>query len=90
MEDFTFHDETHTLGNVLQEYLLENQMVIFAGYNVPHPLEKVMKLKIQVLQELSAKSPHDILKNVSKKIINDLDKLEKEALRVFQNDFRVM
>jgi DNA-directed RNA polymerase subunit L len=47
MEVFTFENEDHTLGALLQQELLENRDVVFVGYIAEHPLEKVIKLKIQ-------------------------------------------
>lgn len=47
MEVFTFENEDHTLGALLQEELLQNRDVVFAGYIAEHPLEKVIKVKIQ-------------------------------------------
>ncbi|AFP65315.1 DNA-deirected RNA polymerases I and III 16kDa polypeptide (nucleomorph) [Chroomonas mesostigmatica CCMP1168] len=42
----TFYNEDHTLGNVLRFLIAGNPEVKFVGYNVPHPSEKIMNLKI--------------------------------------------
>jgi DNA-directed RNA polymerase II subunit RPB11 len=47
MEVFTFEGEDHTLGSLLQQELLENKKVEYAGYIDPHPFDKKIKLKIQ-------------------------------------------
>ena len=52
--DFLFTGEDHTLGNLLQTWLDDNKLsrgpaeggVIFAGYNIPHPLRNEMVLRI--------------------------------------------
>ncbi len=42
--DITIDNEDHTLGNIMQEYLLMHSGIIYAAYNVPHPLEKKLKI----------------------------------------------
>jgi len=53
--DFLFRGHDHTLGNLLQTYLVEhhvdgtaNPKITFAGYKVPHPLRDEMVLRIGV------------------------------------------
>lgn len=53
--DFIFRGQDHTLGNLLQTWLVENHYIgtaqpriSFAGYKVPHPLRDVMVLTIGV------------------------------------------
>lgn len=41
--------EDHTLGNTLRMELLRNELVLFAGYKVPHPLENKIELRVQTL-----------------------------------------
>jgi DNA-directed RNA polymerase subunit L len=65
--DFFFKAQDHTLGNMLQTYIVENHIedeanelssvINYAGYCVPHPLHDVMKLTIGTLddQEVSAR-----------------------------------
>ena len=50
--DFIIKGEDHTLGNVLQTWIDENEMkdgkITFVGYKVPHPLVDEMVLRIGV------------------------------------------
>lgn len=53
--DFLFRGQDHTLGNLLQTWLVENHIdgtmepkIIYAGYNIPHPLRDEMVLRIGV------------------------------------------
>ena len=53
--DFLFRGHDHTLGNLLQTWLVENQIegdvstkVTYAGYSVPHPLRDEMILRVGV------------------------------------------
>nr|UXY87485.1 DNA-deirected RNA polymerases I and III 16kDa polypeptide [Cryptomonas sp.] len=43
---FTFYNEDHTLGNVLRFIIQSNPFVEYIGYNVPHPTENIMNIKI--------------------------------------------
>ncbi len=58
--DVIFQNEDHTLGNLLQHYLVENHVraegepvveeprITFAGYKVPHPLKKEMVVRVGI------------------------------------------
>lgn len=53
--EFVFTDENHTLGNLLQTYLVHNHIegsqeprIAYAGYKIPHPLRPEMVLTIAV------------------------------------------
>jgi DNA-directed RNA polymerase subunit L/DNA-directed RNA polymerase alpha subunit len=49
--DFWIGGEDHTLGNILQTWLDENEVgseISFAGYKIPHPLRDEMVLRIGV------------------------------------------
>lgn len=45
---FVFHDEGHTLGNVLRCVISSYTDVEFCGYTVPHPAESKMHFRIQM------------------------------------------
>ncbi len=59
--DFTFQNQDHTLGNLLQSYIdlfmMDGSKVTYVGYNVPHPLrdEMVLRLGIAGGQEADAR-----------------------------------
>jgi DNA-directed RNA polymerase subunit D len=53
--DIWFEEEEHTLGNLLQHYLVEQHVeggespvLTYAGYKVPHPLKKEMFVRVGV------------------------------------------
>ena len=53
--DFLFRGHDHTLGNLLQSWLVQNHIegtsqprITFAGYKVPHPLRDEMILRVGV------------------------------------------
>ena len=49
--DVTVHNETHTLGHILQSYinLFNSDKNIFIGYINPHPLEKKIIFRVNVV-----------------------------------------
>jgi len=47
---FTVLKEDHTLGNIVRMSLLRDGRVLFAGYQMPHPLENRMLIKIRTRQ----------------------------------------
>ena len=53
--DAIFQNETHTLGNLLETYLVENNIdgseepkLRYVGYKVPHPLRPEMFVRMDV------------------------------------------
>ncbi len=62
--DVIFRHEDHTLGNLLQHYLVENHVravgepiaeeprITFAGYKVPHPLKPEMVLRVGIPKDI--------------------------------------
>ena len=44
---YLFENEDDTLGNLLRLELLDDPTVYFAGYRVPHPLERTVELRIK-------------------------------------------
>jgi len=61
----------HTVVNVLQEYLLKDPRISYAGYLEDHPLIKDIRLKVISNSTDNNKIIIDSIDN----IINDLDKL---------------
>jgi DNA-directed RNA polymerase subunit D len=61
--DIWFQEEEHTLGNLLQHYLVERHVegldhpaITYAGYKVPHPLKKEMYVRVGVNVEGGAEA----------------------------------
>ena len=56
--DFLVRGHDHTLGNLLQTYLVENlfdtEQITYAGYSIPHPLRDEMLLRIGVKNGLES------------------------------------
>lgn len=43
---FLFADEDHTLGNALRFCLSRHPHVVMAGYDVPHPAEERIQVRV--------------------------------------------
>lgn len=72
-EEFVFKNEDHTIGHLLQSELLNDKEVIFAGYILPDPLERIIKLRIET-REID---PKVALTNAIKRLTLKLDNLEE-------------
>ncbi|EJW03550.1 hypothetical protein EDEG_02134 [Edhazardia aedis USNM 41457] len=44
--ELEIHGETHTLGNILADRLLQDTRCVFAAYKVPHPLEEKVMVRV--------------------------------------------
>ncbi len=55
---FIFRSEDHTIGNMLRMQLHTDKNVVFAGYQIPHPLEPKM---VVMVQTDSHKAPEDAM-----------------------------
>ncbi|WP_202318585.1 RpoL/Rpb11 RNA polymerase subunit family protein [Archaeoglobus neptunius] len=57
--------EEHTYLNLLQHYLVEDDDVIIARYNIPHPLVGEPELYVRT----NGKNPLEVIKKANEKII---------------------
>jgi len=62
--------EGHTFGNLMQETLLEDKTVDWAGYDQPHPLFRQSIITVRVKGEAQ---PEKALERASKKIRADTE-----------------
>jgi len=66
---FVLTKEDHTIGNVIQTELLENNNVIFSGYRIPHPLKPYLNIKIKTKSNTTPqKELQNSITNLQKKI----------------------
>jgi len=71
--ELQINDEDHTIGNLLSHGLQEHKNVSFAGYYMPHPLEK----RVIINYKLKSGKFKDILKNVINNFIDIFNKIDK-------------
>lgn len=72
--------EDHTLGNVVRYLLSKNKQVEFAGYNIPHPSENVLHLRVQTKQDVDCKQ---VLVETLKNLKTICDNLEEKYKQLF-------
>lgn len=71
----TINKEDHTLGNLLVTQLLQDPLVIFAAYKIPHPLFATFSVR------LSVEDGYDCvvaLKKACSGLISDLDVIKEK------------
>jgi len=76
--------EGHSLLNLLQKALLEDNNIAMAGYDVPHPL---FDRGILYIQTNDKQNPEDVVKEAVKKVqalSKDFDKSFKKASKAYK------
>jgi len=72
--EIEINNEDHTIGNLLSFGLQNNKSVQFAGYHMPHPLEK----RVIISYKLKSGNVNKILKTVIEEFIEVFNKIDKE------------
>jgi DNA-directed RNA polymerase II subunit RPB11 len=71
---FLIQKEDHTLGNLVRHQLLRDPEVLFGGYQVPHPLENFIVIKVQTTPK---STPENALKGALEDLNNELASIEQ-------------
>ena len=81
--DIVIHNETHTLGHLLQSHINElyKDENIFVGYMNPHPLEKKIMFRINVTDVKKLKT---LFYNTCTELIKQCDSLNNQVLKQFK------
>lgn len=66
--------EDHTLGNLLRYQLLKNPKVLFAGYQLPHPLQYEVHIKVQTTPDYS---PSEAISDALEQCMVEFQKLHE-------------
>jgi DNA-directed RNA polymerase subunit L len=74
----------HSLLNLLQKTLLEDDTIEMAGYDVPHPLVDSGILYIRTTEK---QNPETVIKKATKKI-HDLDKEFHKSFKKASKDYK--
>ncbi len=72
--ELEIHGETHTVLNLLVNYLNQKLEKGYAAYRIDHPLKQEAVLYVNA----GGKNPKDALVKTIKDLIKDLEELEKE------------
>ncbi|KAK3701080.1 DNA-directed RNA polymerase II core subunit [Vermiconidia calcicola] len=78
---FTFNKEDHTLGNLLRAKLVKSEHILFAGYQVPHPLFAVFKLRVQTDGEVT---PKEAVVQACQELVKELQMLDQEFTKEWE------
>ena len=73
--ELTLQNEDHTLGNLITNYLQNNNNVSYAGYKIDHPLQRKVEI---ILKTNGSKKLKTIFLETLDTIIYDFNKFEKK------------
>ena len=76
--DFVIYNEDDTLGNLLNSYLIEDSNIKFVGYDIPHPLDKILIIRQGLINNNSIENNINLFKKYIDIIINIIDNMDKE------------
>lgn len=79
--DFIFESSNETLGNIIQSYGLREKDISYIAYQVPHPLDKRLLIRISLADEKSERKDYEkVVIGIMKKVISILEVLKKDYL----------
>jgi len=76
---YTFPDEDHTLGNLLRHQLLKDPQVVFAAYQVPHPLTRSVQVRVSTVDVPVDEVMSSVVDNLTDEL-DEFDRAFNEAL----------
>ena len=84
--DITIQNEDHTLGNLLQSYILNlnKDKVKFVGYQLPHPLKKEIFIRIKLNENNNVENIIKIIEETINNLITDIDNIKSELISLFK------
>lgn len=78
---FDFKKEDHTLANLLRHKLAKSEHVLFAAYQVPHPLFADFKLRVQTDGEVT---PKEAVVMACQELVKELQSLDQEFTKEWE------
>jgi len=76
--DYSIRDEDTTLGNLLQDYLFEHSKVAFVGYDVPHPLDPILLIRMGLKKNNTIDENNNVMSEIVTMLVGYIDDLQKE------------
>ena len=76
--DFIINDEDDTLGNLLNSYIIEDKKVKFVGYDIPHPLDKKLLIRLALENNNTKENNIKVFKDNIDLVITIIDNMKKE------------
>ena len=81
--DFLIFDEDDTLGNILTSYLLKDERIKFAGYDIPHPLDNKLIVRTSLEKENTKENNIKIMNENIDNIHKIIDEINEEWKKLF-------
>lgn len=79
--DFVFEKSDSTLGNLIQTYGLKEKDIHYLGYNIPHPLDRRLYVRMSLEKENATRGDYEKkIITILVKIVEILDELKKSYL----------
>ena len=67
--DYNIRNEDTTLGNLMQDYLFENDKVSFVGYDIPHPLDSILIIRMGLIKDNTIENNNKVMIETAQMII---------------------
>ena len=78
--DFVFENSDDTLGNILQTYGMREGDIEYIGYQVPHPLDKRLVVRVSLGDGVEREKYEKKIVGIMQKVIKILEDLKKDYL----------
>eukprot|EP00386_Alphamonas_edax_P012972 GDKI01040231.1.p1 GENE.GDKI01040231.1~~GDKI01040231.1.p1 ORF type:complete len:148 (+),score=41.68 GDKI01040231.1:86-529(+) len=79
---FMVYLEDHTLGNLFRMQMMRDDQVLFSGYQIPHPLEAKMLLRVQTTDKTD---PFTAVNHAADSLLKECDTLEEQFKTAMRN-----
>lgn len=76
--DYNIRDEDTTLGNLLQDYLFEHSKVAYVGYDIPHPLDPILLIRMGLNKDNTIDGNNAVMADIVTMLVGYIDDLQKE------------
>lgn len=86
---FSIKGGGYTIGNLLQESLLEDTRVLGAGFSISHPLTKELVFTIFFKRKTSERTARKLVLDNINKIVKYLDNLNRKVEEALASDKNV-
>lgn len=76
--DIELYNENDTIGNLLTSYMLDDKNVKFCGYKIPHPLKKILIIRISLEKDNTMNNVLKLIHNTIEHLVKMIDTMKKE------------
>jgi len=76
--------EDHTLGNIIQQALLDDDRILGAGFYIPHPLHKELIFEIFFNEKVKADEKKKIILEDLEKMKNYIEEIKEKTRELLE------